>query len=664
MKNTFSGRLLGRAVGVLALGATTVLFGTLAGSTRAAVSPYLAIDLGTLGGSSSYALALNQSGQVVGDSSTASGQVHAFSWTKAGGMIDLGTFGGSRTVALAVNDEGQVVGYGYTPSGASRAFSWTRAGGLVDLGQGTAEDVNECGQVVGVSTASGQNRAFSWTQGGGMVDLGTLGGTVGAGSFSAALAVNDAGEVVGVSSNAAGQSHVFLWTQAGGILDLGTLGGSSSSVSNNASSNGGRVVGTSSTLSGQTHAFSWTPTGGMVDLGTLGGSRSTPWGVNDAGQVVGNGPTSSGQNHAFSWTQAGGMVDLGTLGGTFAFAGGFFGYADPVNNAGQIVGASTISGDYPTGTLHAFSWTLAGGMIDLGTLGGTTSRAGGVNDHSQIVGSAYTASGDEHATLWQLADTSPPAAPSAPDLAPASDSGVSNSDNVTNHLSLALTGTAEAGSKVTLYRGTTIAGTATADAVNGNWTIGDTVPTGGVYSYTATATDAAGNTSPASTALVVTVDIVAPALHVPSGIATDATSPAGAIVSFSASVADALDPAPVLNLTPASGTAFPIGDATVTCTATDAAGNVATTSFFVHVRGAAEQLTNLANAVKNVGPGTSLADKIAQAQQALSSSDAATTTAILKAFGKEVAAQSGKKFTPAMASDLSAAAARISAVLG
>ena len=56
-------------------------------------SAYTAVDLGTLGGSDSYATKVNDAGQVVGYSYIA-GDVenHAFSWTKQGGMVDLGTF--------------------------------------------------------------------------------------------------------------------------------------------------------------------------------------------------------------------------------------------------------------------------------------------------------------------------------------------------------------------------------------------------------------------------------------------------------------------------------------------------------------------------------------------------------------------------------------------
>ena len=138
-----------------------VLLAALAGNARAATAPFIPIDLGTLGGSDSAALAVNARGQVVGYSSMTryGAETHAFFWTQAGGMIDLGTLGGMNSLAEAVNDRGQVVGWSDTPA---------------DTGVGVA-----CCSV---------SRAFSWTQAGGMLDLGTLGG-----SSSTALAVNASG---------------------------------------------------------------------------------------------------------------------------------------------------------------------------------------------------------------------------------------------------------------------------------------------------------------------------------------------------------------------------------------------------------------------------------------------------------------------------------------
>lgn len=69
------------------------------------------IDLGTLGGTNSYAFAVTDTGQVVGNSNRAEGSMHAFFWTQAAGMIDLGTLGGRNSFAASVNGAGQVVGF-------------------------------------------------------------------------------------------------------------------------------------------------------------------------------------------------------------------------------------------------------------------------------------------------------------------------------------------------------------------------------------------------------------------------------------------------------------------------------------------------------------------------------------------------------------------------
>ena len=137
---------------MIAFGAAVLLLGVAAGSSPAATSPFTRTDLGTLGGASSSAVVVNDVGQVVGYSATVSGDSHAFSSTKATGMIDLGTLGGSTSGASDVNDVGQVVGTSTTPAGNQHAFSWTAATGMTDLGTlggdfSLARAVSNSGQV-------------------------------------------------------------------------------------------------------------------------------------------------------------------------------------------------------------------------------------------------------------------------------------------------------------------------------------------------------------------------------------------------------------------------------------------------------------------------------------------------------------------------------------
>jgi X-Pro dipeptidyl-peptidase len=160
-------------------------------------------------------------------------------------------------------------------------------------------------------------------------------------------------------------------------------------------------------------------------------------------------------------------------------------------------------------------------------------------------------------------------------------------------------------------------------------------------------------------------DTVAPTLTLPaSPITVDATSPAGADVTYTATVTDNEDPNPTIACTPATGSTFPIGDTTVNCTGTDASGNVATGSFVVHVRGASEQLGNLLTDVTGKGPGSSLASKVKAIKAKVDSGKPTTACNQLAAFVAEVNDETGASISSSDAAALLAEAARIGAVLG
>ena len=274
-------------------------------------------------------------------------------------LIWLGTAGGQESIANGVSDDGRfVAGYTRTPD---RAFIWDRASNsmqfLPTLGgrDCRAFGISPDGSyVVGWAHAPEfRGLPVRWANGVPTAITSDEG---------IAFAVDNAGNTAGYYLMPNGNAMAFLWNGTT-LTNLGHLGGGFSQAYALASGAWGlAVVGRSFTSGGPITdmAFLWRPGSGMTGLGSLGGRWSWALGISRNGQVVvGTSWISSTDNflrHAFAWSAAAGMVDLGVVSGgewTEAYACTFDGTT--------IVGR----GDDAQDRYVAFRWTPNGGMEDL-----------------------------------------------------------------------------------------------------------------------------------------------------------------------------------------------------------------------------------------------------------------------------------------------------------
>jgi probable HAF family extracellular repeat protein len=298
---------------------------------------YSVTDLGTLGGESSIARAINNAGQIVGEAALPDRHRRAFVW-QGGAMTNLGVLPSQLdSFGWAINSTGQVAGYS-TNGSLGRAYWWA-GGPLIDLGTFAglgniqAKGINASGMIVGSATAIGifPYHAFVW-QNGIFTELPPLPGV--AAGYTLANAINDAGQVVGNSGNRA-----FIW-QAGTMSELGT--GAAYALNS-----AGHVAGAASG-----HAMLWL-NGTTVDLGVLAGnSQAVGLALNSLDQVVGNstGGATSAIIASPDWCAANLNAQIPPASGWVLTV------ARGINDAGQIVGEGTVSGQ-----THAFLLTPTGG---------------------------------------------------------------------------------------------------------------------------------------------------------------------------------------------------------------------------------------------------------------------------------------------------------------
>lgn len=223
------------------------------------------------------ALGVNDNGEVVGFyRETTTGDEGGFLWTESSGSVDIGSLGGITTDARAINNAGQIVGSSRTETNQELAFRRENdaltmiplmpiatADGAVAVAINEPIPPATSGIAVGTSFGPLKTQtATRWLLDGTPQSLNI--------TNSRAADINNIGLVVGSRVDAFGHTKAFIWNpETGTVTDLPTFSGGNNSYAT-AINDCGIVVGSSETASGDWHAFYWSAaTGTMTDLHSL-----------------------------------------------------------------------------------------------------------------------------------------------------------------------------------------------------------------------------------------------------------------------------------------------------------------------------------------------------------------------------------------------------------
>jgi probable HAF family extracellular repeat protein len=225
-------------------------------------------------------------------------------WNTVGEIEDLGTLGGDSSTARAINDRGDIVGYAQViRGGRGTPFLWTETEGMRAIVEcegsiGVGTGINNRREVVGTcDNASNQPQAFFWSQATGRVNFPLVRFTT-----SSATAINDRGEVTGTATRQVPpyEGVVFKWNpRTQRVVFLRALGDSFNVTTD--INRFGWVVGTAVDTTGIRRAAAWlTPRQGFLIDSSLG-TTSDAYALNDLGGIAGTVDIGTREFRAVLW---------------------------------------------------------------------------------------------------------------------------------------------------------------------------------------------------------------------------------------------------------------------------------------------------------------------------------------------------------------------------
>ncbi len=301
-------RVSGRGVGLLALAALVAVGMTGAGcgggkkSSKASLATqWTPTAIQKPSATNTQIVRISASGLAVGTSDN-----RMVTWSLPNGFTTYGTLGGAASRGFDVGATG--IAYGSADNGADTRAIQSNDSGILEINLGLAVGTN-----------------------------------------SAALAVNDAGNIAGVTWT--GSTYSVWRSVAGTVTDITTLGGTGS-ISIQAINNAGVMTGVAPSTDGKNHAFR-SVGNALVSIGSGPGSFAQGWDINTKGTVVGA--------YVFSGAQVPFVATANSIVPLPLPTGATEGVAFAINDNDDIVGCVTISG-----VNYAYLWR-GGEGFDLNT---------------------------------------------------------------------------------------------------------------------------------------------------------------------------------------------------------------------------------------------------------------------------------------------------------